>query len=74
MHPVCSSSGLHRARHGVLCSVSIARLRAALGNPPTSGALDIPKGNGDPAFSGAVDQLVINSTTYDFEPFGVSSN
>ena len=48
MHPLCSSSGLHRARHGVLCSVSIARLRAALGNPPTSGALDIPAGNGDP--------------------------
>ena len=34
----------------------------------------ISKGSGDPAFSGAVDQLVINSTTYDFEPFGVSSN
>ncbi len=48
MHPVCSSRGLHRARHGVLCSVSMARLRAALGNPPTSGPLDIPAGNGDP--------------------------
>ena len=48
MHPLCSSRGLHRARHGVLCSVSIARLRAALGNPPTSGPLDIPAGNGDP--------------------------
>ena len=33
---------------GVLCSVSMARLRAALGNPPTSGPLDIPAGNGDP--------------------------
>ena len=48
MHPLCSSRGLHRSRHGVLCSVSIARLRAALGNPPTSGPLDIPAGNGDP--------------------------
>ena len=48
MHPLCSSSGLHRARQGVLCSVSIARLRAALGNPPTDGPLDIPAGNGDP--------------------------
>jgi hypothetical protein len=28
----------------------------------------------DWAFSGAVDKLVINDTTYDFEPFGVSSN
>jgi hypothetical protein len=33
----------------------------------------ISKGR-DWAFSGAVDKLVINSTTYDFEPFGVSSN
>jgi hypothetical protein len=33
----------------------------------------ISKGR-DWAFSGAVDKLVINDTTYDFEPFGVSSN
>ncbi len=30
----------------------------------------ISKGS-DYAFSGAVDALQINSTTYDFEPFGV---
>jgi hypothetical protein len=48
MHTICSSSGLHRARDGVLCSVSMAQLRAALGNPPAGGPLDIPAGNGDP--------------------------
>ena len=35
--------------------------------------MSIIKGR-DYAFSGAVDKLVINDTTYDFEPFGVSSN
>jgi hypothetical protein len=33
----------------------------------------ISKGK-DYAFSGAVDKLVVNDTTYDFEPFGVTSN
>ena len=35
--------------------------------------VQITKGK-DYAFSGAVDKLVINDTTYDFEPYGVSSN
>ena len=35
--------------------------------------VQITKGK-DYAFSGAVDKLVVNDTTYDFEPFGVSSN
>lgn len=35
--------------------------------------LQISKGR-DYAFSGAVDKLVVNDTTYDFEPFGVTSN
>ena len=35
--------------------------------------VQITKGK-DYAFSGAVDKLVINDKTYDFEPFGVSSN
>ena len=35
--------------------------------------VQITKGR-DYAFTGAVDALVINDTTYDFEPFGVSQN
>jgi len=35
--------------------------------------VQITKGK-DYAFSGAVDKLVINDKTYDFEPFGVSTN
>ena len=35
------------------------------------GTVQINKGREDAAFSGAVDHLVINNDTYDFEPFGV---
>ena len=51
MHTLCSSYGLHRARDGVLCSASIAQLRAALGNPPTGGPLDIPSATATPTGS-----------------------
>lgn len=39
-------------------------------NDATLYSVQITKGR-DFAFSGAVDALVINDTTYDFEPFGV---
>jgi hypothetical protein len=43
------------------------------GDDAVIGTVAITKGK-DYAFSGAADALTINDTTYDFEPFGVSSN
>jgi hypothetical protein len=37
------------------------------------GTIQITKGR-DVEFSGAVDALVVNAKTYDFEQFGVTSN
>jgi hypothetical protein len=63
---------------GMPCNINGARctwteLQTALddgGDPPTIHTVGITKGR-DFAFSGAVDALVINADTYDFEPFGV---
>ena len=51
---------------------TLAEIQAALPEA-TILTVQITKGK-DYAFSGAVDKLVINDKTYDFEPFGVSSN
>jgi hypothetical protein len=49
---------------------TLAQVKAALPNASLL-TVQITKGR-DVEFSGAVDALVINSKTYDFEPFGVS--
>ncbi len=51
---------------------SLAEVEAAAPEA-TVHTVEITKGR-DYAFTGAVDALVLNATTYDFEPFGVSSS
>jgi hypothetical protein len=54
---------------------TFAQLQTALndgGNPATIFTVQFSKGQ-DFAYSGAVDDLTINNTTYDFEPFGVTA-
>ena len=51
------------------CTLSEAEAKVPNGTILTAG---ISKGRDNP-FSGAVDALVVNSTTYDFEPFGVTA-
>jgi hypothetical protein len=52
------------------CTLSEAEAQVPDGTILTAG---ISKGRDNP-FSGAVDDLVVNSTTYDFEPFGVTAS
>ncbi len=57
--------------NGARCTWS--QLQTALddgGDAPTIFTVGVTKGR-DFAFSGAVDALIINANTYDFEPFGV---
>jgi hypothetical protein len=70
--------------HGGLSPLcTFAQIKAAL-NDDADGDDDDPsndavitysvafsKGSGNPAFSGAVDGLMINNQMFDFEPFGV---
>lgn len=62
-----TSSGCTQAAY-----CTLAEVRAAFGSASLLTA-QITKGR-DYAFSGAVDQLTIGSTTYDFEPLGVTSS
>jgi hypothetical protein len=51
---------------------TLDQVQAAL---PNASVLSVAIGKGrDSAFSGAVDKLVWNTTTYDFEPFGVTAS
>src|SRR4051812_11172173 len=52
------------------CTLSDAKAKVPNGTILTAG---ISKGRDNP-FSGAVDALVVNRTTYDFEPFGVTAS
>ena len=60
-------------QNGSLCTFAqVQDYIAANDNGTTMLTVQITKGSGQPAFSGAVDALQINNDVFDFEPFGVS--
>ena len=67
------ASGTTCDQNGALCTFDeVQAYLAAHDNGTTILTVQITKGSGQPAFSGAVDALQINDQVFDFEPFGVS--
>jgi len=60
-------------QNGALCTFAQVQAYIAANDQGTTIlTVQITKGSGQPAFSGAVDALQINNDVFDFEPFGVS--
>jgi hypothetical protein len=67
------AAGTDCDQNGGLCTFAqVQDYIAANDEGATILTVQITKGSGQPAFSGAVDALQINDDVYDFEPFGVT--